>query len=61
MVKQSNPQEDESQNKRISETEEPGLMGSYGSFPVWMLKVIQFATPDFLIKKKLQDKKSPQS
>ena len=31
--------------------EDPGLMESIGSFPVWMLKIIDVITPDFLIKK----------
>jgi len=31
--------------------EEPGLLESYGSFPVWILKLIQAVTPDFLISK----------
>ena len=30
---------------------EPGLSDSIGSFPVWMLKIIDFFTPDCLIKK----------
>ena len=29
---------------------EPGLSESIGSFPVWMLKIIDIVTPDFLIK-----------
>ncbi len=28
--------------------QEPGLLESYGSFPVWLLKIIQMLTPDFL-------------
>tara|TARA_B100000686_G_C16655563_1_gene897954 strand:- start:583 stop:747 length:165 start_codon:yes stop_codon:yes gene_type:complete len=31
--------------------EEPALWESYGSFPVWTLKLINTLTPDFLIKK----------
>ncbi len=34
---------------------EPGLFDYFGSFPVWMLKIIQLITPDFLIKKPKQD------
>ena len=37
--------------------EEPGLMESIGSFPVWMLKIIDAVTPDFLIKKTPPSKK----
>ena len=41
--------------------EEPGLMESYGSFPVWTLKLIDALTPDFLISKKpIEKKKLPQ-
>jgi len=31
--------------------EEPALWESYGSFPVWVLKLISALTPDFLISK----------
>jgi hypothetical protein len=31
--------------------EEPALWESYGSFPVWTLKLINALTPDFLIEK----------
>ena len=41
--------------------EEPGLMESYGSFPVWTLKLIDALTPEFLISKEpLKKKKLPQ-
>jgi hypothetical protein len=41
--------------------EEPGLMESYGSFPVWTLKLIDVLTPEFLISKKpVEKKKLPQ-
>jgi hypothetical protein len=41
--------------------EEPGLMESYGSFPVWTLKLIDALTPKFLISKEpVQKKKLPQ-
>ena len=40
---------------------EPGLMESYGSFPVWTLKLIDALTPEFLISKKpIEKKKLPQ-
>ena len=29
---------------------EPGLTESIGSFPVWMLKIIDLVTPDILIE-----------
>ena len=41
--------------------EEPGLMESYGSFPVWSLKLIDALTPEFLISKgPIKKKKLPQ-
>ena len=36
---------------------DPGFMESIGSFPVWMLKIIDVITPDFLIKKTPPTKK----
>jgi hypothetical protein len=40
---------------------EPGLMESYGSFPVWTLKLIDALTPEFLISKEpVEKKKLPQ-
>ncbi len=40
-----------------SETVEPGIMESYGSFPVWLLKIILWITPSFLISKTPPKKK----
>ena len=41
--------------------EEPGLLESYGSFPVWSLKLIDAITPEFLISKEpVEKKKLPQ-
>ena len=40
-----------------SNRQDPGLMESIGSFPVWMLKIIDVITPDFLIKKPPPPKK----
>ena len=37
--------------------EEPGLMESYGSFPVWSLKLIDALTPAFLISKEPIEKR----
>ena len=43
------------------EKEEPGMLESYGSFPVWSLKLIDAITPDFLISKEpVEKKKLPQ-
>ena len=39
--------------------EDPGIMESIGSFPVWMLKGIDVITPDFLIKKAPPRKNKP--
>lgn len=37
--------------------EDPGMMESYGTFPVWMLKGIQMLTPDALVQKNPTKKK----
>ena len=37
--------------------EEPGLGEYYGSFPVWLLKIIDFFTPESLISKSPPEKK----
>lgn len=39
------------------ESRDPGLLESYGSFPVWLLKLIQLMTPSFLISKTPPKKK----
>ena len=39
-------------NENSSAVTEPGLFESYGTFPIWMLKAIQLATPDFLLVQK---------
>jgi len=36
---------------------EPGILESYGSFPVWMLRLIQLITPSFLVSKTPPKKK----
>lgn len=38
---------------------DPGLFESIGSFPVWLLKMIDVFTPDFLIKKTPPRKDEP--
>ena len=52
----------EKNSSDISEQKkEPGLMESYGSFPVWSLKLIDAITPEFLISKEpVEKKKLPQ-
>jgi len=40
-----------------SEGTEPGILDHYGSFPVWMLRLIQLITPSFLISKTPPKKK----
>ncbi len=46
-------------HNKTSETAggEPGILESYGSFPVWLLRLIQLVTPSFLISKTLPKKK----
>jgi hypothetical protein len=56
---------DQNPKNEISEVpeqkEELGLMDSYGSFPVWTLKLIDALTPEFLISKEpVEKKKLPQ-
>ena len=41
----------------LDQKEEPGLMESYGSFPVWSLKLIDALTPKFLISKEPIEKR----
>ncbi|MGV7222713.1 MAG: hypothetical protein ACQ9MH_14445 [Nitrospinales bacterium] len=49
--------------KENTQVEEPGLTDSYGSFPVWMLKIINALTPEILqepskpVKKPSEDPK----
>ena len=52
----------EKNSSDISEQkDEPRLMESYGSFPVWSLKLINALTPEFLISKEpVEKKKLPQ-
>lgn len=45
------PETREEPNKTPDEGGEPGILESYGSFPVWMLRLIQLITPSFLISK----------
>ena len=44
--------------KARPEFQDPGILESYGSFPVWMLKLIQLITPSFLISKTPPKKKN---
>lgn len=37
---------------------EPGILESYGSFPVWLLRLIQLITPSFLVSKTPPKKKN---
>ena len=54
MMEQNRNDQDMLQNKGKTD---PGLMESIGSFPVWILKIIDVITPDFLIKKASPPKK----
>jgi hypothetical protein len=52
------PETREDQNKaRETEGGEPGILENYGSFPVWMLRLIQLITPSFLVSKTPPKKK----
>ena len=53
------PETREDHNKTPeAEGGEPGILESYGSFPVWMLRLIQLVTPSFLISKTPPKKKN---
>jgi hypothetical protein len=43
--------------KTKPESRDPGILESYGSFPVWLLKLIQLITPSFLVSKTPPKKK----
>ncbi|MEC8956942.1 MAG: hypothetical protein VX495_00985 [Nitrospinota bacterium] len=47
----SNVEKEKKASENPEHKEEPGLMESYGSFPVWSLKLIDALTPEFLISK----------
>ena len=47
----SNVEKEKKASENPEQKEEPGLMESYGSFPVWSLKLIDALTPEFLISK----------
>lgn len=53
------PTEQESAEKPAKE--DPGLFESIGSFPVWLLRIIDLITPDFLIKKSPPENKKPRN
>lgn len=59
MTDKSTPPEKEIQENVSGKTEELGLFDSYGSFPVWALKLINIITPKFLIRKSPPEKKAP--
>ena len=53
-----NPETRKDPNKTPgAEGGEPGILESYGSFPVWMLRLIQLITPSALISKTPPKKK----
>jgi len=57
MTKEANTEEKEQVKPAMVSTEEPGLLDSFGTFPVWMLKIIQLITPSSLISKSPPEKK----
>ena len=57
----NNAEKEKKASDNPEKKEEPGMMESYGSFPVWSLKLIDAITPEFLISKKpVEKKKLPQ-
>jgi hypothetical protein len=57
MAKEANTEEKEQVKPTLVSIEEPGILDSFGSFPVWMLKIIQLITPSSLISKNPPEKK----
>ncbi len=55
---EENPKHDAAKTKSQSQAEQPGLLQTIGSFPVWLLKIIQMITPGFLISKDPPKKKN---
>ena len=53
----SNVNKEKKASDNHEQKEEPGLMESYGSFPVWSLKLIDALTPEFLISKEPIEKR----
>ena len=53
----SDVDKEKKQSGNPDQKEEPGLMESYGSFPVWSLKLIDALTPEFLISKEPVEKR----
>ena len=57
----SDTEKEKKSSDNQKQKEEPGLMESYGAFPVWSLKLIDAITPEFLISKEpVEKKKLPQ-
>ena len=50
MAEEKKPEEEQKKSYIVSD-KEPGLLDSFGTFPVWMLKIIQLVTPHSLISK----------
>lgn len=54
---QNKPEDRRPPSRRPAPQEEPGLMETVGSFPVWLLKIIDFFTPESLTSKSPPAKK----
>ena len=53
----NNAEKEKKASDNHEQKEDPGLMESYGSFPVWSLKLIDALTPEFLISKEPIEKR----
>ena len=53
----NNAEKEKKASDNPKQKEEPGMMESYGSFPVWSLKLIDTLTPEFLISKEPIEKR----
>ncbi len=56
-VHKNDPEKRPAVSPNAAGNQEPGLLDTVGSFPVWLLKIIQFFTPESLITKTPPPKK----
>ncbi len=56
-VQKNDPERRPPAGTNAARSDEPGLLDTVGSFPVWLLKIIQFFTPESLITKTPPPKK----
>ena len=57
MSEEANSEKENEVKPTMPPVKDPGLLDHFGSFPVWILRIIQLITPDFLISKTPPEKK----